>query len=92
MKEDGILSVPALRLALEKKSGTLEQRRRIEALLVRLQEPIAVPSRLRELRAIEVLERIGSADARNIVETLDTGDRDALLTREAGLALDRMRK
>jgi hypothetical protein len=47
------------------------------------------PSCLRELRAIEVLERIGTAEARKIVESVATGDADALLTREARLVLGR---
>lgn len=83
-------AIPALRIALEKKGGALEQRRRMEGLVAKLDEPIAVPSCLRELRALEVLERIGGAEARKIVESLSMGDYDAMLTREARLVLARM--
>src|SRR4029078_5358163 len=41
---------------------TLEAKRRIEELLGKL-EPRHLPEALRELRALEVLERIGSAEA-----------------------------
>ncbi len=44
---------------------------------------------LRELRAVEVLERIGTAEARVLLQTLVGGWPDALLTREARLAVAR---
>ena len=70
-------AVPALHAALQKKSVPLEQRRRMESLLNRLENPGAIPACLRELRAVEVLERIGSAAARQLLETLATGDPDS---------------
>ena len=47
---------------------------------------------LREVRAVLVLEKIGSADARQILRALSEGDPKALLTREAVDALRRSGK
>jgi hypothetical protein len=66
-----------------------ENRRRLDGLLKRLDAP---PSgeRLRELRAVEVLERIGTPEARRVLEALAKGEPDARLTREAKAALGRL--
>jgi WD40 repeat protein len=85
------LAVPALRAALAKNMVPLEQRRRIERVLDKLEDPGAIPSCLRELRGIEVLERVGSGEARRVLERIATGEPDALLTREAR-ALPRRRR
>jgi hypothetical protein len=53
------------------------------------EEPLVPDRTLRDIRALEVLERIGTADARKIVEVVAKGHPDALLTREAKLVLDR---
>jgi len=82
-------AIPAMRDTLKKGVSSVEQRRRIEDLLARLEDPVAIPSCLRELRAIEVLERIDSAEARKIVESLAAGDEIAMVTREARLVLAR---
>jgi hypothetical protein len=44
---------------------------------------------LRILRALQTLERIGTAEAKKLVEEAANGETDAPLTREAKLALDR---
>lgn len=82
-------AIPALKVALAKGPAALEQRRRIEQLLERLESPSAIPPCLRELRGLEVLERIGGAEARAIVEAVASGDSDALVTREARVVLAR---
>jgi hypothetical protein len=46
---------------------------------------------LRPMRALEVLERIGTAEAREVVDNLSGGNGDAALTRAAKAALQRMR-
>lgn len=45
---------------------------------------------IRSLRALEVLEHIGSPETRQIVEKLTRGEPDALLTAEARSCLERM--
>jgi WD40 repeat protein len=87
----GELAVPALRAAVAGGKLALEQRRRAEQLLTRLDDPAVIPPCLRELRAVEALERIGSAEARALLAEVAGGTADALLTREARLALTRLR-
>jgi WD40 repeat protein len=79
----------ALQAALQL-NPSVEQRKRIEALLA---DPGRVRSAetLRHLRAVEVLERIGSPEARQLLDTLSQGARDARQTREAKAALARLR-
>jgi RNA polymerase sigma factor (sigma-70 family) len=85
----GELAGPALRRALEGKPSA-EARRRIELLLGQVGEPGADPDRLRSLRALEVLERIGTPDARRVLESLAQGAPEARLTEEARTALGRL--
>jgi RNA polymerase sigma factor (sigma-70 family) len=68
-----------------------EARRRAERLLRRLAAPLHEPDRLRQLRALEVLERIGTTQAVRVLEGLG-GARDAWLTKEAALAVERLRR
>jgi hypothetical protein len=68
-----------------------EQRLRVKELLQELDR--AHPSeRLRGMRAVEVLERIGSAEARQILVKLAAGAPTARLTREAKGSLERLTK
>jgi hypothetical protein len=78
---------PALYKALEG-GPTLEVRRRVEALLDKLVDP--TPPLRRELRAVEVLERIGTAEARRLLETVASGASQARLTQEAQQSLHRL--
>jgi hypothetical protein len=83
--------------ALEKSLETTksqEVRKRIKELLADLKKRDAVPSQdeLRELRAVEVLEAIGTPPARSILESLTKGAPGARFTDEAGAALERLRK
>jgi hypothetical protein len=66
-----------------------ETRRRIDLLLEALDVP---PSgdELRAIRAVEVLERIGNPEARDVLATLAKGDLEARLTREAKATLERL--
>jgi RNA polymerase sigma factor (sigma-70 family) len=81
----GEIAAPALRRA----RGSLELRRRAEDILGRLR-PGASPERLRQLRAIEVLEMLATPEARHILERLAGGAPEALPTREARASLDRL--
>jgi hypothetical protein len=78
----------ALREAL---SGELsvEVRRRVGDLLGKLERGAPGPKELQLLRAVEVLEHLGSP-ARALVATLARGADEALLTQEARRALARM--
>ena len=60
-------------------------RRRMEALLANQYDP-------RQDRALEVLESIGTASAHSLLESIANGLRDAPLTVDARVVLDRMRK
>jgi hypothetical protein len=50
------------------------------------------PDKLRGLRAVEVLERIGSANAQQVLETLAQGSAEDQVTQEAKAALKRLAK
>jgi hypothetical protein len=84
------LAEPALRRALRERPPSLELRRRLEALLQRLEGPITSTETLRQLRAVEVLEHIGSPEARQVLRTLAKGAPEARLTRETKAALERL--
>jgi WD40 repeat protein len=87
----GYEAEPALREALAGKV-TLEARRRIERVLSRLGPRRPLAAELREVRAVETLERIDLPEARRVLEALARGARQALLTREARGALARLAK
>jgi WD40 repeat protein len=72
------------------RSQSVEVRGRIARLLEK-HDPVTVgPERLRELRALEVLEQIGTPEARQVLVTLATGASGARLTREAKASLRRL--
>jgi RNA polymerase sigma factor (sigma-70 family) len=79
---------PILQKALEGQPSE-EVRRQIKALL---DGPRPIPSgeTLRTLRAIQVLERIGTPGARDVLKIVANGAETARETREAKEALDRM--
>src|SRR5207302_347659 len=52
--------------------------------------PIAPPEVLRTLRAIAALERVGTPEARAVLERMARGNPDAIETRDAKSALDRL--
>jgi RNA polymerase sigma factor (sigma-70 family) len=84
-------AVEACRKAL-KGNPSAESRRRLERLLsnqVREQGRPS-PDRLRLLRALEILERARTSEARQFLEQLSKGAPGARLTREAKAALERL--
>jgi WD40 repeat protein len=85
----GEVAAPALQKALGG-NPPLEARRRLEALLDRLSSwPAAT---LRQVRAVEVLEHVGTPAARAVLERLvREGAPVARLTREAAAAVRRMK-
>jgi hypothetical protein len=68
---------------------SLEQRRNIEQILDAIQT-VRSPEALRHLRAVEVLERIGGAEAREVLKNLATGMSEARSTQEAQASLKRL--
>jgi WD40 repeat protein len=82
--------VPALENAL-KATASLEKRRRIKDLLP-ASEIVRSRDVLQAVRAIEVLERIGTAEAQQILNTLAQGMPEARATREAKASLERLRE
>jgi WD40 repeat protein len=68
---------------------SLEAARRVEGLLERLYAP-PTAERLQALRALEVLERVGTPAGRQVLEGLAVGAPGDRLTREAKAALERL--
>ncbi len=73
------------------KPPNLEMRKRLDGLLQKIDGPLTHPETLRAVRAVEILESIGSPAARGLLESLSRGDDAARLTREARAALERLR-
>jgi RNA polymerase sigma factor (sigma-70 family) len=90
LRELGDAAVPALRAALGAKlSG--EQKTRVDRLLAAATGPVLVPGdRLRQHRAVAVLEMAGTDDARKLLKELAGGLAGTRLTTEAGEALGRL--
>jgi WD40 repeat protein len=82
------LAVPTLQKALKGKPSA-EVRRRVTRLLEQLDQG-KTPEQLRSLRAIELLERNGTPEARKVLEELAKGMPEALQTQEAKSCLDRL--
>jgi RNA polymerase sigma factor (sigma-70 family) len=87
----GEATLPALRQAL-KDSSTAEQRERLEKLLGPLEKSELTGERLRQARAVEVLEHIATAEAKQLLEHWATGLAEARLTQEAKAVLQRMNR
>jgi RNA polymerase sigma factor (sigma-70 family) len=87
----GELAQPALRKALAGRPSA-EVRRQVRRLLDRLQGLVVTPQVLRGLRAVEVLEGIGTDEARRLLEALAKKAPPPRLVREARAALDRLAK
>ena len=73
-------------------SGPKGHYRRLKELVASVSVPEDSPARLREVRTVAVLERVGSAEAREVLERLAAGEPSASLTREAHSALERLRR
>ena len=91
LEELGELAEPALRKALQGQPAP-EVRRRVEGLLANLEGPVTAPEKLRPLRALEVLEQIGTPEARRLLQELSRGAPDARETKEAKASLERLTK
>jgi RNA polymerase sigma factor (sigma-70 family) len=87
----GEKAYPLLQKALTD-AASLEVRRRIEKLLGRLNYPLISPNTIRELRTVEVLEHIGTAQARQVLRKLAEGASGSRLTDAARASLERLAK
>ena len=74
--------------------GTLspEARTRAQRILEKVQTPLPTGDELRNLWAVDLLEQIGTTEAKLVIAKIATGDADAWLTREAKAALQRLDK
>ena len=82
---------PTLRASLQGQLS-LEARKRVEELLENVEASTTSPESLRVLRSVEVLEHIGTPDARDVLRKLARGAPEARLTREAEASLERLAK
>jgi WD40 repeat protein len=82
-------AAPLLRKALEGRPS-LEMHRRLTQLLDYADELRWPREALRTLRALEALERIGSAEARAVLQTMAGGAAESRLTQEAKASLARL--
>jgi WD40 repeat protein len=89
LEKAGAEAEAALRRAV-RAGKTVEMRTRIGPLLQKLEA--TTPEKLRTLRALEVLERLGGADARRLLEALAAGEEGAFLTTEAQATLRRLER
>jgi hypothetical protein len=83
------LARPALENALKSKSA--ETRRRVEDLLSQLRPDATMsPEDVRRYRALEVLEKVNTPEARQLLQALARGAEGARLTHEAKTILERL--
>src|SRR5262245_7725277 len=85
------LAAPALQQALAD-NASAESRTRIDALLDKVSNAAPAPEQLRVLRAVEVLELIGNAEARGVLKALAGGAPGSVQTEPARRALERVER
>lgn len=81
------------RAALQKglaSAASIEATRRMQELLDLLERTELTPQELQAIRGVEVLERIGNAEARDLLAALAKGDPAARVTQEAAAACKRL--
>jgi RNA polymerase sigma factor (sigma-70 family) len=88
LEQLGDLAVPALRAA--EKGAALEIRQRAEQLLRKLTLQSPAGDAVRGLRAVEVLEQVGTPEARQVLRTIAGGAEGSRLTVAAREALTRL--
>ena len=81
---------PAL-AAARKATTDADVEERLRKLLDALEAPPTLPERLRELRAVEAVEGLRTADATKLLEAWAAGAHGALLTTEAKAAIARLK-
>jgi WD40 repeat protein len=91
LEKQSELAEAALRKVLRGKPG-LESRQRVELLLDRLQTTVRLPEKLRVIRAVEILEKLGTAEAKDLLAELAKGFQQHRLTREAQDSLKHLKQ
>jgi WD domain, G-beta repeat len=91
LEKQGAELQPVLWQALQGKPS-VEARRRLRDLLASPRLEPWAPASLRKIRVVQVLEEIGTPEARQLLRSLAGGLADDLLTQEASAALDRLGK
>lgn len=86
----GPLKIPALKQKLTGDAPSLEVRRRLERLIEKAETNTLSGEELRGLRAIEVLEAIGSQEAKAVITVLAKGASGARVTEDAKRAQARL--
>jgi RNA polymerase sigma factor (sigma-70 family) len=90
LQDLGEMAVPTLR-AMQKTSLSAESRSRVGRLIFEATNSNQISGdRLRGVRAVAVLEKAGTEDAKKLLQSLASGLEEARLTREARLALERL--
>jgi hypothetical protein len=89
LEQLGEAAAAALRRAVEE-PASIEVRKRAQQILEKIADVGKSPERVRRLRAVEVLERAGTPEARALLQTLAGGTPAARLTREAKASRDRL--
>lgn len=89
--KQGELAEHLLRKALDGKLD-LETRRRIDALLSKIDQPVDAPEKLRQIRAIEVLEMLHGDQAQELLQRLAKGYVGHRQTRLAQESLSRLQQ
>jgi hypothetical protein len=85
LRQLGDLALPALRAAVLRNRGTVQER-----LLTELEKRHPTRDQLQAVRGVEVLARMGKEDASPLLDLLARGAAESSLTREAKTALDRL--
>jgi RNA polymerase sigma factor (sigma-70 family) len=91
LAEFGELAVPGVRKRLAR-TESAEVRNRALDFLGRFDASTLSPERLRQLRAVELLEGIGTPAASGVLAELAKGAAEAPLSQEAAAALERLRR
>jgi len=91
LEELGGLAESSMRMALEH-APPLELRRRLEKLVEKLAAPVTLPDQLRTVRAVEILEHVGTAGAKELLRAYAAGAAGARLTADSAEALRRLNK
>jgi WD40 repeat protein len=81
-----------LRKAVADDKTSAEVRKRVSKLLESWEKRPASPEELRQVRTIEILERMGTSEARAALVPLAEGAPEAWLTQQAALALKRLER